>query len=116
MLYSDYIHKAKELTIVYNEESLTHYLEPEWQNILYSNGLGNFNDIKDMYIEDWNDLEDVLKLEVEKRNAVSSKKNLVYDWIYSIISSTVDPLMASEENDLVQSLIELAKTKKEKTE
>lgn len=114
MLYSDYIHKVKELTITYDEESKVYYLEPEWQTILYSNGLGDLENIRDMHIEGLYDLEDVLKLEVEKRNALSCKKNLVYDWIYSVITSTVDPAMIDEENELVQSMIELARARNEK--
>ena len=114
MLYSDYINKAKELTIVYDEDSMFYYLEPEWQTILHSNGLGNFEDIKDMYIEGWYDLEDVLKLEVEKRNSIHSKKNIVYKWLYDLITSTVDPAMMQEENDLIQGMIELAKERNAK--
>lgn len=102
MIYSDYILKAKELTIGYNEEAMVYYLEPEWQTILHDNNLGNLEDVKDMYIEGWYDLEDVLKLEVEKRNAITSKKNLVYDWIYNVISSSADPLLTDAENDLFQ--------------
>lgn len=109
MLYSDYILKAKELTITYDEDSKISYLEPDWQTILHSNGLGNLEDIKDMYIEGWYDLEDVLKLEVEKRNARMSKKNLVYEWLYDLITSTIEPAMTDEENDLVQGMLELAK-------
>lgn len=111
MLYSEYIIKAKELTIGYDEEAMVYYLEPDWQTILHSNGLGDLENVKDMYIEGWYDLEDVLKLEVEKRNAIQSKKNLVYDWIYGLITSTIDPAMMEEENELVQSMIELAKTR-----
>ena len=113
MLYSEYIIKAKELTITYDEDAKVSYLEPEWQTILHSNGLGNLEDIKDMYIEGWYDLEDVLKLEVEKRNAIQSKKNIVCEWLYDLITSAVDPAMMQEENDLVQSMIELAKVRSE---
>ena len=113
MLYSDYISKAKELTISYNEEAVVYYLEPDWQTILYENNMSDLESIPDIHIEGWYDLEDVLKLEVEKRNAISSKKNLVYDWLYSLITSTIDPAMIEEETNLVQSMIELSRTKNE---
>lgn len=116
MLYTDYIAKAKELTITYNEEAMVSYLEPDWQNILYSNNLGDLDCIADMKLDGWYDLEDVLKLEVEKRNAIASKKNVVYDWIYNIISSTMEPAMMEEETGLIQSMIELAKVKKAQQE
>ena len=105
MLYSDYILKAKDLTITYNEEAMVYYLEPDWQTILHVNGLGDLENVKDMYIEGWYDLEDVLKLEVEKRNALVSKRNLVYDWIYGVISSTIDPAMTDVENNIFQNLL-----------
>lgn len=107
MLYSDYILKAKELTIAYDEDAMIHYLEPDWQTILHENNLGNLEDVKDMHIEGWYDLEDVLKLEVEKRNAISSKQNLVFEWLYSVISSTVEPAMTDAENTMFQSLLGL---------
>lgn len=111
MLYADYIKKAKELTIVYDEDMMVSYLEPDWQTILYDNEMGDLESIPDLRIGGWYDIEDVLKLEVEKRNALSSKKNLIYDWLYDIISSTVEPSMLQEENDLFQSMIELAKAR-----
>lgn len=111
MLYAEYIKKAKELTITFNEESLVSYLEPDWQTILYDNGMDNLEDIPDSRIDGWYDLEDVLKLEVEKRNAISSKRNLVYNWLYELISSTVDPAMMQEETDLIQSMIEFSRMK-----
>jgi len=111
MLYIDYIKKAKELTIGYDEESMFYYLEPEWQTILYENQLNDLESIPDMHLEGWYDLEDVLKLEVEKRNAKASKLNIVLNWIDGVINSTIDPAMLEQENDLMQSMIELAKAK-----
>ena len=112
MLYSDYILKAKDLTIAYNEDAMVYYLEPDWQTILHANGLGNLEEVKDMYIEGWYDLEDVLKLEVQKRNVICSKQNLVYEWLYGVISSSVEPALTDTENSLFQSLLGLAKPDK----
>ena len=111
MIYSDYILKAKELTITYDEDSKFYYLEPDWQTILHENGLGDLEDVKDMYIEGWYDLEDVLKLEVERRNLIHSKLNIVLDWVHEVISSTIDPAALEDENNLIQSMIELSRLK-----
>lgn len=116
MLYSDYILKAKDLTITYDEEAMIYYLEPDWQTILHANGFGDLENVKDMYIEGWYDLEDVLKLEVEKRNAKASKLNIILNWISEVISSTLDPAMVEQENDLVQSMIGFARTKNQPEE
>lgn len=109
MLYCDYIQKAKELTITYDEESMTYYLEPDWQTILHLSNLGNLEDVKDMCIDGWYDLEDVLKLEVEKRNAISSKRNAVLNWVYNVITSVAEPAMTQVENDLFQKMFDLTK-------
>lgn len=116
MLYIDYITKAKELTIGYDEVSMFYYLEPDWQTILYENNMSDLEAVPDMRLEGWYDLEDVLKLEVEKRNAKASKLNIVLNWIGDVISSTLDPAMVDEENDLVQSMIELAKAKNQQAQ
>ena len=111
MLYSDYMHQAKSLVVTFDDKAKVFYLEPEWQTILHANGLGNLDDVQDMCIDGWYDLEDVFKLEVEKRNALASKKNLIYEWIYNVITATVDPAMMKEENDLIQGMIEFTRMK-----
>lgn len=111
MIYSDYILKAKELVITYDEDAKVSYLEPEWQSILHANGLGNLDEITDMCIDGWYDLEDVLKLEVDRRNAVASKINIILDWIYNVITTTVDPAILKDETDLMESMVELARVK-----
>lgn len=110
MIYSDYILKAKELVIAYNEEAMVYYLEPDWQTILHDNDLGDLESVKDMRIEGWYDLEDVLKLEVEKRNALNSKKNLVYNWLYDLFTSTIDPAMTDTENNMFLNMLEKTKS------
>ena len=111
MLYIDYITKAKELTIGYDETSMFYYLEPEWQTILYENQLNDFESIPDMRLEGWYDLEDVLKLEVEKRNAKASKMNIVLNWIGEIINTTFDPALVNQENEFFQRMLESSKPK-----
>ena len=113
MLYADYIKKAKELTITYDEDALVSYLEPDWQTILCDNNMGNLEDIPDMRIEGWYDLEDVLKLEVEKRNAIMSRKNYIFEWIYNIITTTADPSLTEGENNIVEAMLKMAQNKTE---
>lgn len=105
MLYSKFIEKVKEVTITYDEESMVYYLEPDWQTIVYEHGLGNFDDVTDMRIEGWYDLEDVLKLEVEKRNAIASRKNIVFNWLYEIITAAADPALTDAENNIFTALM-----------
>lgn len=107
MLYATYMQKAKEVCIDRFVESGKWYLEPDWRIILRDNQLNNFK-LQDSKI-DWSIVEDVLKLEVEKRNARDNKLGYVADWMYDTLTSTVEPAMLSEETDLVKNMLELAK-------
>ena len=107
MLYATYMQKAKEVCIDRFVESGKWYLEPNWRIILRDNQLNNFK-LQDAKI-DWSIVEDVLKLEVEKRNARDNKLGYVADWLYDTLTSTVEPAMLSEETDLVKNMLELAK-------
>lgn len=108
MLYSNFIIKAKELTIQQLDNGIW-YLEPEWMDILYRNNLGEIDDLEDSYLSGWYDVEDILKLEVEKRNLRDSKKNEVIDWVYNVISTTVEPAMLQEETDYLKQVVEFMK-------
>jgi len=110
MLYSTFILKAKELTISQLDNGLS-YLEPEWQDILYREGLGDLEDLTDSYLDGWYTVEDILKLEVEKRNLAVSKKKEVIDWLYDLITATVEPAMLQEETEYIKNLTEYMKAK-----
>lgn len=107
MLYATYMQKAKEVCIDRFVESGKWYLEPDWRIILRDNQLNNFK-LQDAKI-DWSIVEDVLKLEVEKRNARDNKLGYAADWLYDTLTSTIEPAMLSEETDLVKNMLELAK-------
>ena len=108
MLYSEFILKAKELTIQQFDNGVW-YLEPEWQDILYRNNLGDLEDLEDSYLSGWYDVEDILKLEVENRNARDSKQKEVVDWLYDLITATVEPAIMQEETDYIKHVIEFMK-------
>lgn len=108
MLYSNFILKAKELTITQLDNGVW-YLEPEWQDILYRNGLGALDDLEDSYLSGWYDVEDILKLETDRRNAMNSKEKEVIDWVYDLITATVEPAMLQEETDYIKQVTEFMK-------
>lgn len=110
MLYTEFINKAINETIVEADNGLW-YLEPLWRNILHDNGLF-FNDVSDFETEP-DIVEDVLKLEVEKRNTINSKKPAVIDWLYDLITTQVEPAMLQEETDYVKQVIEFMKANHE---
>ena len=108
MLYSTFILKAKDLTIRQLDNG-TWYLEPEWQDILWRNNLGEIDDLEDSYLDSWYTLEDILKLEVDRRNKQSSKKNEVINWLYDVITATIEPAILQEETDYVKNVVEFMK-------
>ena len=108
MTYASFIHKAMELTVQQFDNG-TWYLEPEWQDMLYREGLGDIENLEDSYLDGWYTLEDILKLEVEKRNARDSKKNEVINWLYELITATVEPAILQEETDYIKQVTEFMK-------
>lgn len=112
MLYSKFIYHAKEKTINQLDNDIW-YLEPEWKDIICREIESNLSNLEDSYLSDWWDVENILRLEVERRNSRDSNKKEVIDWIYDIITQTVDPVMLEEETDFVKNIIEYMKTNHE---
>ena len=110
MLYTDFMQKAVDLTVVEADNGLF-YLEPMWRSILNDNNM-NIAEITDAKLK-WCDVFDVLKLVVEKENTINSKKPVVIDWIYNIITTQVEPAILEEQNDYVKTLTGYLKTKRE---
>ena len=110
MLYTEFINKAIDLTIEQADNGLF-YLEPMWRTILHDNQLF-FDKISD-FEADPEIVEDVLKLEAEKRNSINSLKPYVLNWIHDIIVSSVEPTILQEETDYIKNLTEYLKANKE---
>lgn len=113
MLLSEFMLKANESTIEQADNGLF-YLNPMWRFILEDNQL-DWSDISDKTIDD-EEIEDMLKLEIEKRNAENSVKPYVLNWIYDIITASVEPAILQEETDYLKNLTEYLKTNKEAKE
>lgn len=111
MLYTEFVNKAMNETIIQAENELW-YLEPMWRRILFENGL-SIDKISDAKKISWNDVEDVLKLEVEKRNIISSKRPAVINWFYELISTQIEPSMLQEETDYIKQVTEFMKANHE---
>ena len=110
MLLGEYIQRVSDLTIE-RADNGSFYLEPTWPIILRDNEL-KLEDVLDADIT-MNDVYEMLKLEVEKRNTINSKKNVVIDWLYELISAQVDPAILAEETDYVKQVTEFMKTNHE---
>jgi len=58
---------------------------------------------------DWAYVTEVLKLEVERRNKITDKGRFVSDWLFDVITATINPTMVAEESDLMKNMIEYMK-------
>ncbi len=113
MIYAEYMMKAKDIAISFDDDSQTYYLEPEWKTYLYENELGDLDSVSGAYPLTWFDVEDVLRLEVERLNKKMSKINHVVDWVYDLISQNIDPMMMQEETEYVANVLEYLKFRAE---
>ena len=119
MLYINFIQKAKDICITQDEDNGIWYVEPEWVDIMHRSGIGDLEDISDGYITDWLDVQNILELEVKRRNIRQFDKiTVVTDWLYDLITATVEPAMLSEETDYIKAVTEFMKEnhKQEKVE
>ena len=108
MTYNSFILKAKQETISQLENE-TWYLEPEWKDIICREIESNLNNISDGYLSDWWDVENILRLEVDRRNARDNKKKEVIDWLHETIFATVEPAIMEEETEYIKNVIEYLK-------
>lgn len=108
MLYSEYMHEAMKIAIVNDEEATGFsYLDPNYRVWLEDAGYTP-DKIEDRQV-DWASVAEVMKLEVERRNKLSDKSRFVIDWIFEIISSTIEPTMLQEENELMKNMMDYMK-------
>lgn len=104
MLYTEFMQKAEEFVLSYDEDSGLTYLEPDYYAILVGLKM-NPEEIAD-YPLSWGQLEDRMKLEVEKRNKLDDRTKYVVDWLYSILTSAIEPAMLQEENELMKNMMD----------
>lgn len=110
MLLSEFVFKAIDATIEQADNGLF-YLDPMWKFTLKDNQL-NCSDVSDNDVNE-EEIEDILKLEVEKRNAVNSLKPYVLQWVHDVITASVEPAILQEETDYLKNLTEYLKANRE---
>lgn len=115
MTYSKFIYEAEQKTIKQLDNG-TWYLDPEWKDIICREVEKDLDLIEDSYLNDWWDFENVLQLEVDRRNAQDDKKKDVINWLYDLIHTTVEPAVLAEETEYLKNLIEFRKYSNENNE
>lgn len=116
MTYAEYMYKAKEYTIFQDSTSQIWYLDPGWKATLCDQGLGKVKELQCPFTVTWADVEDFLRLEVERRNKCEDKHKLVMDWLYDLFTQDIDPTIMQEETDYIASVMDFLKFKTEHPE
>lgn len=114
MLYSKYFLEIQKLVITDNDDTGHSYLDPSYKVILIDAGLTP-DEVTDYKI-DWADVKEILELEVQRREKEYDNSRNVIDWIYSIITTTIDPAMINEENELMKNMMDYMKLNHELNE
>lgn len=107
MTYFEAMEAAIELTVVTDSISGMSYLEPNYRLLLKENGISLPDD------KDGSELYELLHLEVEKRNAKLNRLQPVLDWLYDVMTTTVDPAVTQEENELIKNVMDYMKLNSE---
>ena len=110
MTYNTFIHEAVKRTIGVLDSGIW-YLDPQWLDIISRNLLSDLTTLTDSYVTTWDQVEDILKLEVERRNKLMDNSRFVTDWFFDLITSQIDPAMIQEENNLVKDILKYMQEK-----
>ena len=116
MLYAEYVRRIKDVAILLDENTGIYYLDPDWKFDIYVNDLPEPNEVKSEYALTWEDVKDILNLEVIKINKINDNKKAVIDWIYNLITSTVEPAVLQEETEYVAQMMDYLKFRNEHPE
>ena len=99
MNYFDIVNQAIELVVVDAGNGLS-YLEPRYKEVLREAGLTDHEEC----IEP-DELFELVRLEVEKRNAINNKSNVLAAWAANVIETVVEPAITKEENELMRDML-----------
>lgn len=104
MIYVDFMKKAEEFVLSYDEDSGLTFLEPDYYAILLGLKMDPEKDISDIPLT-WAQFEKRMKLEVERRNKLDDRSKYVIDWLYSVLTSAIEPAMMQQESELMKNIM-----------
>lgn len=106
MNYFDIINHAIEL-VVLDAGNGSWFLEPRYREALRSAGLFDNGIIPE------EELFEIVRLEVEKRNALNDQSKVVAAWIADMLMSAIDPAVTEQENELMKNMLAYLERDKE---
>ena len=108
---SDYfkiVNEAIELVVETDDETGISYLIPQYKELLFEQGIVLDKD-KDPREQD--ELYEIVKLEVEKRNALNNYVPYVARMMYELFDQKINPTVTDEENEMIANMLEYMKEK-----
>lgn len=105
MIYVDFMKKAEEFVLSYDEDSGLTFLEPDYYAILLGLKMDPEKDISDIPLT-WAQFEKRMELEVERRNKLDDRSKYVIDWLYSVLTSAIEPAMMQQESELMKNIMD----------
>lgn len=113
MLFVDYLDRVYDTCIVNVEEAWSSYLNPNYRYLLKKIELEP--SVVEDYDLSWEELAEILKLEVERRLVVTGRGRALGEWLYEIINDTIDPALETGRTEIVNAMLELMKQRNEPT-
>lgn len=105
MIYVDFMKKAEEFVLSYDEDSGLTFLEPDYYAILLGLKMDPEKDVSDIPLT-WAQFEKRMELEVERRNKLDDRSKYVIDWLYSVLTSAIEPAMMQQESELMKNIMD----------
>ncbi len=107
MNYFDIVNQAIELVVVDAGNGL-YFLEPRYKEVLREAGLTEHEESIDP-----EELFEVVRLEVEKRNTLGNQMNVIAAWVAETITTVIEPAIAQEQNELMKNMLAYLERDKE---
>ena len=112
MTYNSYMKTVCEMLIIENNETGKYYIRPDWKFVLQSDNLLPESTVKG-YDLSMDELFEYMQLEIERRNLSVDKMSYVANWLYTLITETVEPSLTEAENEAAVNIINYMKEKKQ---
>lgn len=113
MTYHEIINEAIDTLVTTDDNSGLTYLEPLYKETIRSEGWTEPDAETGKPVITMEELAEILKLTVEKRNAQNNRTQAVVDWIFAVIENGIDPLVEDEQNDLIKNVMDYMKLNEE---
>ena len=113
MTYFETVHQAIEQTVFTDDNTGVSYLDPMYRETLRQSGIiaTDYEDDDTPEIVPEDELVEILKLEVEKRNAKNNRLSAVAQWAWDVIDTQIAPAITDAENEMASDLVKYMQMK-----